>query len=231
MRHHPNLPEIFRTDTNSVESAVAHLMSALTPSGVTWNYLDSVKRVKSAYQGLHNLDVLTNYTASHQKRPGYKSNRIVTELACPIAFGRNTQVNNLSPRKLPYQGERFASYRIPFFFVENGIVKVYFLQTRKNGSFQYDQICGMATAVKLHLLDTEFYGENVDIEVVDLGVPIDSSERAVRVFTMDDLELWSESKLNDHFHVIVEALEFIEAENLVPQRRRPLKDKEFPLFD
>ncbi|GLS29486.1 hypothetical protein SAMN04488498_11280 [Mesorhizobium albiziae] len=231
MRHAPSVPEIVRVDTSSLNSAVAHLISALEPTGGNFNYLDGTKRVRSAHKGLHDLKALMSASPSRAKMVGHAHNMDVVRLAAPNAFGRKTSVFNLPPRKLPYGGDRLASYRLPFFFVEEGSVKGYFLQPRKNTHFTTEQYGLMATVVKRNLLDTEFYGERVEFEVVDVSRKVNDNERSLSVYTLSELQLWSEADVAQHFRVVAAALNIIEDEQLVKKVRRPLRDKELPLFD
>lgn len=230
MRHTPNLIEIICADTSTTESAIAHLSVALRPAKVHWNYIESVQRIKFAYKGLHSLEQLTAGLRSKAGTDGHRYNKEVTELAAPLAFGRNTHVVDLSPRKFAYAGDRKAAYRLPFFFVEQGIVKAFCLQPRKSGKLTIDQVGGYATVVKKFLLDTEFFGERVDLEFVDLGSPDGKGPRSVDHLCLDDLMLWSEEKLEAHLNVVAEALRFIEDNEIIESKRRPLKVPDLPLF-
>ncbi|MDX8441877.1 hypothetical protein [Mesorhizobium australafricanum] len=231
MRHSPSLPEIVRVDTSSINSSVAHLISLLEPSGGNFNYLDGTKRTRKAYKGLHDLNKLLSATPSKASSVGHQQNMDVVRLAASHAFGRQTAVFDLPARKLSYGDDRFASYRIPFFFVEARMVKVYFLQPRKNTHFTLDQYGLMASVIKKNLLDTEFYGEYCEIEFADVSKKVGDNERTLQVYHLSDLPAWSESDVAEHFRVVTAALKIVEDENLVKEVRRPLRDRELPLFD
>lgn len=231
MRHAPSVPEIVRIDTSSIDSAVAHLISVLEPSGGSFNYLEATKRVRAAYKGLHDLPMLLSASPTTKSRVGFNQNMDVVRLAAPRSFSRRTSVFDLSPRKLPYGGDRFASYRVPFFFVEDGVVKGLFLQPRMNTRYSDKQYGLLATLLKKHLFDTEFYGETTELEIVDVCKPLGEKKRVVRVLKLADLELWPDAEVAKHFGVVADALRIIEQEKLVTKVRRPLKDRELPLFD
>lgn len=229
--HSPSLPEIVRVDSTSLDSAVSHLLSFLDPAGGNFNYLESTKRTRKAYQGLHNLSLLTAGVPSQFTKVGFAYNIEVVRLAAPLSFGRITSVFDLPHRKLPYGAGRLASYRVPFFYVEKGVVRAYFLQPRKNTHFTIDQYSMFSSILKKHLLDTEFYGEKVDVDIVDVSRNADEKERSIKQFSLSDLTPWADSVIQEHFRIVSEALRVIENEKLVNKVRRPLKDKELPLFD
>ena len=230
MNHKPNLIEIFRTDTSTLATAVQSLTAALKATSIGWNYIDSTLRVMAPYKGLHSLDVLTQSLASKKGTDGYRYNEEVARAACPVAFGRTTSPIKLSKPKFRYGKGRSAAFRIPFVFVEGGVVKSYTLQPRKNAPMKMDQWAGYATVVKRYLLDSEFYGERVDVELVDVSVDNPGHERTAKVYSLADVDLWTDDQLNHKFDVISEALDFIESNNLIKQVRRPLRESSMPLF-
>lgn len=225
-----SLPEIARIDTSTEESAIAHIVSALTPSDGGFNYLDATKRIKVAYNGLHRLDLLTQITQANAAKVGQVYNVQVVKLAAPNAFNRKTKVVEIGPRKFHYGEGRDASYRAPFFFLENGVVKLYYLQPRKNTIFSRGNYELYVSIVKKFLLDTEFFGEHTDVEIVDVSEKAKGQGRTLQTFSMSDFEVWSDAKIASHLNVVLKALEFVERENLISRQRRPLKDKDLPLF-
>lgn len=231
MLHSPSLPEIVRVDTSSLDVAVAHLVSFLEPSGGTFNYLDATKRIRHAYNGLSDINLLTSASPSRERKFGHSFNMDVVRLAAPLAFGRKISVFDVSSRKLSYGSGRYASYRIPFFFVENKVVKALFLQPRKNTHFSLENYGLMYSILRSNLMSTEFYSLEMDVEIIDVSRPSDKANRELRIFTSENLALWSPDAINAHFNVVADALVIIEQENLVRKVRRPLRDRALPLFD
>jgi len=154
-------------------------------------------------------------------------------LAAPLAFGRQTQVFNLPPRRFGFGRDRSAAYRIPFFFVEDGIIKLYFLQPRKGAGLDYDDFGMVAAIVKRYLLDIEFYGQRYDVEFVDVSASEAQSPRFIRRYGLSDLRLWSDKRLADRLSLISESLDAAAASGRIEKRHRiiPRPEPEMPLFD
>jgi len=214
----------------NVESAIAHIVTELNGSGGGFNYIDATKRIKAAYKGLHSLKDLTRIVPSKMEKVGQKYNIDVVKLAAPKAFGRKTNVFDLHSRRFHYGGERDASYRAPFLFTEDGIVKLYYVQPRKTALFTFEQASFYASITKKFLLDTEFYGEKTDVEIVDVAERVEGQGRVTQTFTFANVDVWEDGRIAAHLKIVREALDHIEAKNLVKRKRRPLKDRDLPLF-
>lgn len=229
----PPVPELARAKGESVMQIVDWFVEYYNRGSVFFNYRSSTRAIRSAYQGLHDLNVLRSAVFAEKTRVGRVSNDEVITLAAPYSFGRATQVFDISPRRFSFGHERNAAYRIPFLFVEGGIIKVYFLQPRKGAGLTLDEFGMIGSIIKRYLLDQEFYGEKCDIEVIDVGAPMGCSAREARRYSLCELPLWSESRLADRLTLISEALDIIQKDGLVVPRsthRKPA-DPSMPLFD
>jgi hypothetical protein len=199
---------------------------------VPWNYLRGIKCVRESYRGLHALPQLLAGCQLEKIEQGRISNAEIVTLAAPLAFGRTTQVFDLPRRRFAFGRDLQAGYRIPFFFVEGGVVKLYYLQPRKGANLTYDEMCMVATVHKRFLLDTEFFGQPCEMEYVDLAADALTHERVVTRHSLASLELWSEQRLRDRLTLVSEALERVRASGVVKAKRsvrRP--DKDMNLFD
>lgn len=229
----PSVPELVRIDTSSAHAAESDLERFFLETGGIFNYLPATKAVQKAYKGYHNKDRLVDGCMRTGPKSGRKPNAEVTSLTAPRAFGRKTQVFPIGNRPFKFGHDRSAAFRVPFFFTENSIVKLFYLQPRKNDPFSEFQLGGLFRIFKSHLLDRDFYGEQTDIEFVDASASEKGAERNLSVRDLSSVDLWSESQLSDHLTVITDALTKLESLGLAEEvkPRRPYKDPELPLFD
>ena len=229
----PPVPDLARVPGGSVEEAERWLVEYYNSNGAPFNYRCCSRISRVAYKGMHNIIQLKAGCEAEKTAVGKSANRDVVSLVAPLAFGRKTQVFDLTPRRFWFGRERSAAYRIPFFFVENGIIHVYYLQPRKNAGLGFDELCMVATIAKKYLLDTEFFGERCDIEFVDASAPEKGYERVLRSYKMSDMELWSEQKLADRLTLLSEALDRVSASDKIERRRRAFRrpEPDMPLFD
>lgn len=229
----PPVPELARVKGDTVAEAVGWLIEFFNTDGAPFNYRRGTRLIRGAYKGLHAVHLLTAGCEGERTAIGKISNRDVVELAAPVAFDRQTQVFDLSPRRFHFGQERSAAYRIPFLFVENRIIHVYYLQPRKGAGLEFDEFGMVATIIKKFLLDTEFFGQRCDVEFVDVSAPDGSKERLVRKFNLRDLTLWSDRRLSDRLTLLSEALDQAVASGQIQPRRRTFSrpEPEMPLFD
>jgi hypothetical protein len=229
----PPVPDLARAEGETVSEVARWFVDFYNRGGAPFNYRSGTRAVRSAYKGVHKLHLLTAACAGERTAVGRSANRDVVNHAAPFAFGRNLQVFDLSRRRFAFGRDRFAAYRIPFFFVENGVVYVYYLQPRKHAGLNLDQLGMVATIMKTYLLESEFFGSHCDVEFVDVSAPPSSKARLAQKFSLETLPLWSERRLTDRLTIVSGALDLVAASGQVVRRRRsrPSPDPEMPLFD
>jgi len=193
----PPVPDICRAEGETVPELVSWFVHYFEEESCPWNYRRGTRITKTSYRGLHRLDLLLAGCDQERTKQGRKSNRELVQLAAPLAFGRNTQVFDLPPRRFHFGRDRNAAYRVPFFFVENGIIKLYFVQPRKHNGPDYRALCMVGTIQKKYLLDTEFYGQRADVEFVNIGALEKGSPRVVQTYALARLDLWTDKQLAD----------------------------------
>lgn len=229
----PPLPDIARARGDTVPEMGEWFVEYFNMRPIPWNYRRSPRIIKQAYKGLHSLPPLIAGCMDEKNTTGRSSNMEVVNLTAPLAFGRKTQVFDLTPRRFHFGRDRSAAYRVPFFFVENGVIKVYLLQPRKGAGLDLNEFGMVATAMKKYLLDVEFYGQKIDIEFVDVSCPEPKAARLVQRYTLSDLKLWSEKRLSDRLTLISQALDWAAESGRIEKRRRIARrpEPEMPLFD
>jgi hypothetical protein len=228
----PPVPDLACVEGETVNEAVQWLTHYYEAGGCPWNYRTGTKSIKAGYKGLHRLDLLLASCARESTKQGRISNSEIIRLAAPMAFGRSTQVFDLPPRQFSFGRRRRAAYRIPFFFVEDGVVKLYYIQPRKEHGPTFDQLGMVGKIHKKYLLDTEFFGQVSDLEYLNLGAEEKKGQRVVRSYSLGSLNIWSDEQLADRLTLISEALDKIEERGVVKSRRRPARpEPEMPLFD
>jgi len=229
----PPVPDLARAQGATVSELFDWFVDFFNMGGAPFNYRRATKAVRAAYKGLHKIHLLTASCAAEKTAVGRFANTDVVNHAAPFAFGRITQVFDLSPRRFAFGRDRRAAYRIPFLFVENGVIHVYYLQPRKSAGPDLDELGMVASIVKAYLLDTEFFGQQCNVEFVDVGVPIGGAARLPRKYSLGMLPLWSEKRLAERLTMIGEALDRVAASGRVVRRHRlrARPEPEMPLFD
>jgi hypothetical protein len=229
----PAIPDLARASGETRDELISWFLAYYDTDGAPFNYLSGTRAIKQGYKGYHSLAPLVAGCAKEKTAQGRKSNSEIVELAAPISFGRATQVFDLPRRQFQFGRDLRAGYRIPFFFVENKTVKLYYLQPRKGCNLTYDQLCMVATIHKRYLLDTEFFGQPADVEYVDVSADPATKVRAVRLYSLSSLALWSDKRLADRLTLIADALEYVRSSDIVCPRRRVTRrpDAGMPLFD
>ncbi len=227
----PSVPDLARVEGSTPEEAAEWFISFFDSPSVPWNYHRSTRITKVAYQGIHRPELLLAGCAAEKNPIGKKANEDVVSLAAPHAFGRSTQVFDLTPRKFNFGQSRTSGFRIPFFFTENKVVKLFYLQPRKSFALTLSQIAMVATIHKRFILDQEFFGLTTDLEYIDLSASADG-KRKVRRFTLSDLDLWSETELTKRLSMLSAALDLAQSSGRIQSRtRKPAKALDMPLFD
>lgn len=228
----PSVPDLACIEGETLSQVIEWLTEYYEGAGCPWSYRVGTTAIKAAYKGIDRLDLLLASCQQIKSKQGRSSNNEIIQLAAPKAFGRSIQVFDLPPRKFAFGRKRHAGYRIPFFFVEDGIVKLYYLQPRKEHGPSSDQLGMVAKIHKQYLLDSEFFGQASNVEYVNLGALEKKGPRVVRTHSLGTLNVWSDERLEDRLTLISEALDQMEARGTVKSRRRPVRpDPGMPLFE
>src|SRR5262245_40473359 len=103
-----------RAKAETVDELTDWFVEYFNKGSARFNYRCGTKAVRVAYKGIHVLELLTAACAGEKLVVGRLANSEVVKNAAPFAFGRTTQVFDLSPRRFPFGRDRFSAYRIPF---------------------------------------------------------------------------------------------------------------------
>lgn len=227
----PSVPILARAKGETLEETTDWFIEYFNKKGPGWNYIRGTRIIKHAYRGFHNILGLTAACEAEKNKSGRSANRDLVQNVAPLAFGRDIQVFDLPVRRFSF-GHRQAGFRIPFFFVEQQVIKLYYLQPTKSLRLSYDELCMIATIYKKYLLDTEFYGQETDIEFIEASAPDGKSPRDVRSFKLSEFELWDDKRLTERLTIISQALDQAEMSSRVQPRRRtaPQPVADMPLF-
>ncbi|WP_144440044.1 hypothetical protein [Methylobacterium sp. AMS5] len=227
-----SVPDLARIEGNTDEVAAHWIINYFNEPGGTFNYARGMRSIKASYNGLHNIEQLKLACNLEKTEIGRRSNKELVSVVAPEAFKRTTQVFDLPAKKFTF-GHRQAGFRVPFFFVEGGIVKICFIWPRKGISLSSRQIGMIATILKNYLLDTEFFGLPTDIEFIEASAPKGCKERSVDRLKLSEIELWSETDLTDRLTLISNALTIAENSGKIKPKKRKAQDiaPDMPLFD
>ncbi|MBX9911436.1 MAG: hypothetical protein K2Z25_22365 [Beijerinckiaceae bacterium] len=231
--HVPPVPDIVRAEGKSAVEVAEYYVDYFNRMPANFNYVRGTRVVKDAYRGLHNLSALVAGCSAEKNLRGRAANIELVTAVAPFAFGRKTQVFDLPKRKFPFGRERLSGYRVPFFFVEDGIVKLYFVQSRKRMPMNEEQLAMYVTIVKRYLLDVEFFGLPADVEVIEASAPDDKKHREPERFRVADFLLWSDEALARRLTIISEGLDLAASSGRIVDRprRQPQAAPDMPLFD
>jgi hypothetical protein len=129
----PPVPELATAKGRTVDELALYFVDYHNQPRIPWSYRTGIRTVMGAYRGLHNLDALVAASATEKTKQGRSANADLIRNAAPFAFERRTHVFQLPGRKFAFGRDRTAGYRVPFFFAESRIIKLYFVQPRKTG--------------------------------------------------------------------------------------------------
>src|SRR5262249_52773705 len=98
----PPLPDLARAKGGTVSELFDWFVDFFNMGGAPFNYRRATKAVRAAYKGLHQIHLLTASCVAEKTAVGRSANVDVVNHAEPFAFGRTTQVFDLSPRRFAF---------------------------------------------------------------------------------------------------------------------------------
>ncbi len=196
---------IIDEDESVVERRLREYYKAARPP---WNY-NWVKRVsKNIYSG--DLAVAAFRSALEQRtrkgkvRAGIEPNVDVALLLRKHSEGRVFQCFDIKPRKVFISRQYSLMLNPPFYFVEGGIVKIFWLQPRKQYALNDHQAGVLGSLLRLSHFRDDF--SDAKLELFDASAP-DATTREPRKLGLDDLPRISEEELTSSLRALLIAYE------------------------
>jgi hypothetical protein len=108
-----------------------------------------------------------------------------------------------------------------FFFVENSIVKIFWLQPRRGFNPTIEGLGALATILRMTYTH-DF--DDFDVELLDLSRPSGAKERALRTFSFGDLPLMPEDEVRLALERFAQAYDLVCSMGVQRPERRPRPD-------
>jgi len=180
---------------------------------------DFVRRMaKSLFSGEVSLGQVQKSCELRVHPAGRKQNSEVSELVWQAAQGRSFMCHDLSPRKFYIQKEQAIFVRPLFYFVENGVVKILWLQPRRRYGLSVNQL-GILGSVIRHTFLVDDWAE-ATVQILDCSCPEGGSARALQMYEIEDLPILPDDKLLAAFEILLTAYnELVQSGYQRPVRR------------
>lgn len=175
----PMLIDVFRlTGDDHQENIQSQILYfARSPGG--FNYNRAATFQMKAYQGYSDADSLHKQCIGHGNRRDLVENAKVLRLILPWARNREVRVVRLPRHFLTLTKDVSCPLGPSFGFLEDGVMKVFYLHCRNTSRASVVDLSYWAAAIKFELLENEFYELPADIEILNV-YPRDRDGNAVQ---------------------------------------------------
>ena len=205
----PGAPDFARLISDDPEAILAGLKEHYSRPRIGWSYQWVQRNSRKIYSGELTEASINEYQASG-KRKGAKSNVEVALLLRQSAIGRSFQCFPIKPRRVKISREHSLTVSPPFYFVENGVVKIFWLQPRRTFALDDQQAGVLAALLRLSHFRDDF--EDARLELYDASAP-DGKNREPRVLGLSDLPVVSDRELTRAMEAFVWAYEQVRYTN------------------
>jgi hypothetical protein len=185
---------------------------------------------RPVYSGELSLQAATERCRTGGNPLGRRSNAEVAEHIWAAAQGRSFQCHPLTPRPFGIRSDLSILIDPLFFFVEAGLVKVFWLQPRRQFSPTLEGLGTLGAMIRMTFAD-EF--EAFDLELLDLSVPDGEEQRVRRVYRFAALPLLADAAVTAALQRFADAYDKVREMGVTrpaSRRRRPDDRPEQPLF-
>ncbi len=183
----PNLPpchDLVRLIRPTQPATKDALLEHLIRSPGFFSY-ELARRVSPrAFAGGLSLSALKQACDTIANTVGRKSNWEAVQAVQLSGAGRNVQCHPMQHGRLKVRKDLSVRVAADFYFVENGKVRVFWLQPRRCYALDFGQLALFGALIRMTLLTGDF--ENAGLELLDISAP-DGKVRENRTFTLDDL--------------------------------------------
>lgn len=205
------------TEAETVEAVLSHLRRSRPP----WNYELARKMAPAALAGELPLSALEKACKSARTTEiGRKANFEVLEAIRTHGIGRSIQCYRMADGYLKATKDVTIKIAADFYYVEDGIPKVLWLQPRRSYSLNQPQLGTFCTLLRMTLLRGDF--ADADVEILDLSAS-PGTTRAPRVMSVRELPYVSQEQADLAVARVVNAYEAIKKMELVWDGRKPPK--------
>ena len=216
----PMLIDVFRLTRPTLDATVHEVIAYLKRNGGGFNYNRAAAHIRAAYDGYWNIESLVRQCRGFGNSVSLVHNAKVVELAAPLAKDRKTQTFDFPRRELVLKHGISSPLGPRFFFTEDGVIKVFYLHSRKDFRANLVDLAAVAVTYRTHILENDFFGQPGDIEIVDVDR---SKERANRYSLADLMPMLGEDPnvLLDRFVEAFIAIDESKAAGEKKERRPP----------
>lgn len=215
----PMVLDVFRLTTGDIDLTIKNIVDHLQREAGGFNYQRGASYIRKAYHGYRKFELLVDQCRGAGDNAALIYNAKLVEFVAPLSAGRIIQTFDF-PKKAITLAQGVVSDLGPnFFFVEDGKVKLFYVHARNSFRARKEDIAGLAYYYRQEILDTEFYGQPADVEIVDVDKRNDDAQ--VRVYSLSDLEACLReypALTTDRF---VKAFRTIEDRRLAGELRKP----------
>lgn len=227
----PPVQDVVRFLRPTISETKQLLVEYYTRKKGLFSYEPARKIAKPLYSGEIGLPAALEGCLTKGNPRGRKSNAEVVELIWQAAQGRSLLCHDLKKRDFAIRRDLAIAVHAPFYFVENGQVKIYWLQPRRGYGLTQHQMGLLGSIIRMSIATEDF--EGADIELFDTSIPAGSKTRVPRTFNFADLSVTDAKATIEALRLFAAAYDEV-CEMDIPkpaQRDKKRDDRQPPLFD
>jgi hypothetical protein len=226
----PMLLDAIRLTTSDFNQTVKQITDHFKKSPGGFNYSRAARYQRAALSGFKSFDSLCKQCLGDGKSNALTENAKVFSLIGKLAIGRNAQSFNFPKRSLALAKGVDAPMGPSFFFIEDEVIKLFYLHCRNGHRAELQHLAMLASAFKNEILELEFFGLKADIELLDVGPRDKSGLATITKYNLDDFELPSKEEMKAKMDMFLSAFRHVDENRLAGEKLKP-KRKEKSLED